>query len=222
MRSKVKISKKEMKEDKFTTFMLQFKDRFLDNWQVVAIAAAVVVIIIVAAVYYTNMQESKEFEATNRLSKAVMEYQRQNYQVAIVDFLEIVDSYGGQVASRARFYLANSYYNTRNYDEAINHFQMYIDKYRDDKISRASAIAGVAASLEGKREFAEAAAKYEEALQYYPESPSTPDFYLGGIRCYVAARDKAQSDRLLEEMKKEFAGTDYFRTASQLAMQLKI
>jgi TolA-binding protein len=222
MRSKVKISKKEMKEDKFTTFMLQFKDRFLDNWQTVAIAAAVVVIIVVAAVYYSNMQDTKKSEASARLGKAISEYQRQNYQVAIVDFREIVDSYGGHTAERARFYLASAYFNTRNYDEAIKYFQQYVDKYRDDKIMRASAMAGIAASLEGKREFTEAGTKYEEALKYYPHSPSAPDYYLGAIRCFVAARDKVRSDRLLEEMKQEYSGTDFYRTASQLAMQLKI
>ncbi len=222
MRSKVKISKRQMKEDKFTTFMLLSRDRILDNWQAVAIVAAVIIIIIVAAVYYTNMQEKKELEASNRLSKAIAELQRQNYQVAIVDFLEIVDSYGGRTAARAQFYLANAYFESRNYDKAITHFQRFIDKRHLDKMTTSSAIAGVAACLEGKREFAAAGEKYKEAVSYYPQSPSAPDYYLGAIRCFVAARDKVQADQLLEEMKKDFSETDFYRTASQLAMQLTI
>ena len=167
MGTKVKITKKQIKQDKFTTFMLQSKDWLSDNWQPVAIGAAVLVIAVVAVVYFVNVQETKGKEAGVRLSQAVANLNRGNYQEAILELNAIADEYGGRTGGMALFYLANAHYESRNYDQAIENYQKYIDKYSLDNLTTSSAIAGIAASLESKQEFLAAGDKYYEAIEYY-------------------------------------------------------
>ncbi|UCD16866.1 MAG: tetratricopeptide repeat protein, partial [Candidatus Zixiibacteriota bacterium] len=222
MRAKVKITKQQIKEDKFTTFVLRAKDRIVENWQVVSIAAAAAIIIIAGFVYYVNTQSSREATALNRLTRATAELQRRNYEAAITEFQAVADSYGGDAAGRAQFYLGNAYYGSKDYDEAIAAFQKYVDKYHLDKLSTSSAMAGIAASLENKQEFATAAERYREAVDYYPDSPSAPDYYLGAVRCYVQTGNRELAEQMVAVLKERYFGSDYYRTASQLAMQLNV
>lgn len=222
MRTKVKLTKQKIKEDKFTNYMLQSREWFLVNWQVVSIAAAAVIVVIVGAVYFFGMQEGKEAESLDRLNRAVAEARRQNYQVAILELKSIADSYGGSVGGLALFNLANAYYESKNYDEALNAYQQYADKYRQDKLMTSSAIAGAGACLENKQQFQPAGEKFLDALKFYPESPAAPDYYLSAIRNYVSAGDRGKVDSLLDEMKEKFPGTEYFRIATRYAMTLRL
>lgn len=221
MRTKVKLKKQQIKEDKFTNFILQSREWVSDNWQIVAIAAAVIVLITAGSVYYFKMRTNKEMDAANRLSKAMADIRQKNFQVAILDLKSISDDFGGEIGSTALFSLANAYYDSKNYDEAINTYKKYLDDYQIDDITTASALAGIAISLECKQEFLAAGDKFAEDLEKYSNSPSAADYYLGAIRNYVQGGDKQKADKMLTEMQEKFPQTDYLRTATRLAMQLK-
>jgi len=222
MRTKVKLKKQQIKEDKFTNFILQAREWVSDNWQVVAIGAGAVVLVVVGTVYYFRMRANKAIDGDNRLSQAMGEIRSQNYQVAIVDLKNLSDEFGGETGSTALFTLGNAYYDSKNYDEAINTFNKYLDDYKsEDNVQSASAIAGIAASLECKQEFLAAGDKFVEALTKYPNAPSADDYYLGAIRNYVQGGDKQKADKMLAEMQEKFPQTDYLRTATRLTMQLK-
>jgi TolA-binding protein len=221
MRTKVKITRQQIKEDKFTNYMLLTRDWFLDNWQIVAILAAVVALIIAGTVYFFRMKSSKELDAATRLTKAVAEIRRQNFQVAILELKTISDEFGGDIGGMALFNLGNAYYDSKNYDEAINSFKKYIDEYKLDKLTTASAYAGIAVSLECKGDFPAAGDKFVEAIRYYPDSPSAPDYYLGAVRTYVQAGDRTKADQMFKELEEKFPGLEYSRTAARLIAQLK-
>jgi len=222
MRTKVKLTKQDLKEDKFTTFMLQTRDWIQDNWQIVAITAAVIILIIAGGIYYSNMKTGKSDEAERRFAEAIGKYRQQNYQVAILDFNSIAEDYSGSVAASAAFYAANSYYESKNYDEAITHFQKYIDKYHADDITTASAIAGIAQCLEVKQEFPAAAEKFMEAVKGFPNSPALPDYLVGAVRNYVNAGMAEQAKQPMDQLDADFAGTDQQREATRLLMKLKL
>jgi TolA-binding protein len=222
MRSKVKISKRQIKEDKFTNFMLVTRDKILENWQVITIVAAAIIIVIVGTIYFANMKSTKSLEASNRLTRAIAEYRRQNYQVAILELTSISEEYSGRVAGLALFNLANAHFESNNYDEAMANFQKFLDDYDIDRLTKSSAIAGIGACLESKREFLAAGDKYQEAVDYYPESPSAPDYLLGAVRNYVLAGEREKMGQSLAELEEKYSGTDYAQTAARLAMKLKI
>ena len=221
MRSRIKISKQQMKQDSFTTFMLKAKDFFLENWQLTTIIIVAVVLVIVGVTYYANIKSNKQREAANRMSNAIGELRRQNYQVAILELNSIIDEYSGNVAGLAHFYAGNAYYESRNYDEAINSYRRYVDKFHQDKLTTASAMAGIAACLENKQEFQPAAEQFTKAADYYPAGANVPDYLVGAVRNYVNAGMRAEADKILARLEEDFSGTVYYRNAVDLAMQLK-
>lgn len=222
MRSKVKITKKQIKQDKFTNFMLQARDWCIENWQPLVIGVAVVIVAIVAIVYFLNVSEAKSKEGAMRLSMAVANLNRGNYQEAILELSDLSENYGGRTGGMALFYLANGHYESRNFDQAIENYQKFIDEYHIDDLTTASAIAGIAACLENKQEFLAAGDKFCEAIEYYPGSPLLPDFYLGAVRNYVNAGDLDKTEKTLAVLNEKFPNTESARVATRLSMSLKI
>ncbi len=221
MRTKVKLKKQQIKEDKFTTFVLQSREWLEEHWQIFAVSLAAVVVVIAGGLYYIKMRSDKEIQGADRLSKAETEWRRQNFQVAILEFKSLADSYGGNIGAQAQFDLANANYDSRNYDEAIIQFQTYIDKRHQDALTTASAMAGIADCLENKQQFQAAGDKFVETIKKFPGSPAEPDYYLGAIRNYVQGGEKQKVDSLMTEITAKYPGTDYLQTATRLSMQLK-
>ncbi|RKX17054.1 MAG: hypothetical protein DRP51_11500 [Candidatus Zixiibacteriota bacterium] len=222
MGTKIKLTKQQMKDDKFTTFMLQTRDWFMENWQIIGIAVVAIIVISIGAIYYSNMKSGQAEEATDRFAEAIAKYRQQNYQVAILDFNSIADEYSGPVAASAVFYAANSYFESKNYDEAIINYQKYIDKYHVDEIATSSSYAGIAACYETKQEFQLAAEKFLEAVSLYPGLTGEPDYLLGAVRNYVNAGMETEVQQTLDRLNKDYAGTDQQLVATQLAMKLLI
>ncbi len=202
--------------------MLQAKEWLMINLQVVAIAAAIVVLVIVGIVYFTGMKSGKQQEAAGRLTAAYAELKSGNNQVAILELSSIAEEYSGHVAAQAQFYLANAHYESRNYDEAIANFRKYIDKYHQNRVTTASAIAGIAFCMENKQEFIPAGDKFLEAIEFYPESPSTPDYYVGAVRSFTMAEDMVRAEQILEELKEKYPNSDDARRATMLVMRVNV
>jgi outer membrane protein assembly factor BamD (BamD/ComL family) len=222
MRTKVKLTKQQIKEDKFTNYMLLSRDWIVSNWQIMAIVGAILVISVVAIIYFTKMQSTKKVEASERLARAISEYRRQNYQVAILELKNLADEQGGEIGASALINLGNCYFDSKNYDEAINSFQRYYNEYKhDDPLTAASALAAVALSLENKREFLAAGDKFMEAIRFMPDSPGTPDYYVGAVRNYSLGGDFTKAETMLGELKDKFPGTEYIQNATTILMQSK-
>jgi TolA-binding protein len=221
MGTKIKITKQQIKEDKFTTFMFKTREWIEENWQVLSIVAAVVIIVIIGSVYYVNMQSKNRIDAADRMSKAVSELRQRNYQVAIVELNSIIDDYGGKIAGQAVFNLGNAYYESQNYDEAIRNYQLYIDKYKGDPIITSSAMAGIAACYENQQEFEKAGEQFLKAAQYNYQSPGAPGYLQGAVRNFVNAGDKDRTEEVLDILREEFPNSEQLTEATILAARLR-
>ncbi len=207
MHGKVKLTKREIKEDKFATFMLTAKDQFTENWQYVAIGGAVLVLLVAAVIYYFSSQSSSHVEAAQKLATAQMDFRSGNTQVAIMSLNQIVEDYGGKTAEQALFLLGKVNYESKNYPEAIRYFEQFISKYGSDNFQKSSALGGIAASLENQGQFAEAAAKYAEASAAWVGGPSEGEYLFGAMRCYLQVGEKEKAMTALTDLKARFPGT---------------
>lgn len=216
MQGKVKLTKREIKEDKFATFMLSAKDRMEDSWQFFAIGAAAVVLAIAAVIFFVSQQRSGTSESAQKFAQAQMEYRSGNTQVAVMSLNSIVDEYGGQTAQDALFLLGRINFETRNFPEAIRYWEQYINKYKEDKLNLAGAIGGIAASYENQGQYPEAAAKFMEAIDAYPEGPAVGDFRMGAMRSYLAAGRLAEAREQLTKIEADFANTELAQRAARL------
>ena len=226
MQSKVKLTKRQMKEDKFTTFMLTSKDRLQteleDKWQYYLIGAIVVVVLIWAAIWFLGRQTTQESGAATAYSKAMMSYMNRDNQVAALEFGQIVQDYGGtEFAANAAFILGNLNLENRSYDDAIRYYRMYLDEFAGTPLNRAAAQAGIATVAENQGKFAEAAAGFVQAAEANADGALRADYELGAIRNYLADGKIDQAETRLAILKDKYAGSDWTTRAIRLITEKK-
>ena len=221
MQSKIKLTKRQVKEDRFTTFMLTSKDKLQgeleDNWQYYVIGLAVVVVLIWALAWQSDRQSVKDFEAAEALSRAQSNYLGGgDKQVAILEFNQILEKYGStDAAGLATFVLGNLNLETRNYSEAIRYYQAYLD-FGGDDLDRAAAYAGIAAAHEDQGMYAEAAANFVQASGASLNGPLVPDYELGAMRNYLANGDVAQAEARLAILEEKYGDTELVNRGKRL------
>lgn len=216
MYQKVKLSKRQIKEDKFTAFMLKSKGWFEDNWQFVAIGVVVVIIAAVGLSYYVSSQQTSQQQAAMDLARAMGDYSGGNIQLAKSSLEGLVEEHGGIIAQKATFMLGKINYQTRNYQQAIEWWQKYASKYRDNKLNLAAALAGIAACHEDQARYDEAAAKFEEAYQAFPDGPLASDYLTGAMRNYLMLGQADEAFDKLEIITQEYEGTSVAQNATRL------
>ena len=217
MQQRVKLTKRQIKEDSFTTFMLKSRRWLLDNWQFVVIGAVAVVLVITAVIYYANSQTAKRHESAARYARALLDYRAGNNQVAIMSLSQILEDYGGtEVAAQAAFMLGKINYSVRNYPEAIRHFEMYLSDAKGTKLKRAGALAGIGASNEDQGIYAEAARYFVQAYEEYPDGPLAGDYQTSAMRNLLEAGLPDQAAERLEMLREEFPDTELLRRSERL------
>ncbi len=226
MQSKAKITKRQMKEDKFTTFMLASKDKlqseFEDKWQYYIIGAVVVIVLIWAGIWFIGRQSGQESGASEAFSKAMVSYQGGDNQVAILEFGQIIENYGGSdYAAQAAFILGNLNLDNRSFDEATRYFNKYLTDYTGTPLDRAAAQAGIATVAEDQGKYADAAAGFVKAAEAYTDGPLRPDYELGAIRNFIADGKIDQAEARLAILKEKYANTDWTTRAIRLITEKK-
>lgn len=214
MYGKVKLSKRQIKEDKFTAFMLNAKHQFLENWQFYIIGIIIVILLAFGIVYFINMQKSQKVEAADMYSQGVSEYRQQNFQLAITTFQSVIEDYSGtESAELSTYMVGQSNLVQQSYPEAIRYFQMYLDKYKDNKIDRAASYAGIGTALENQGQYAEAADKFVAAFNEDTLGPLIGDYQMATMRNYILANDMDNAKVHLDKIKELFPGTDLEKRA---------
>lgn len=222
MQSKMKLTKRQVKEDRFTTSMLTLKDRMQDEledkWQYYVIGLAVVVVLVWALIWQSDRQAAEEAAGAEAFSQAESNYLvGGDRQVAILEFGQIVDEYDGSAeAGRATFMLGNLNLQTRNYSEAIRYYQTYLNEFASEDADRAAAEAGIAAANEDQGLYAEAAQGFMKAIAAAPDGALAPDYQLGAMRNFLANGDLASAQARLDELLENQDGTDWAKQGQRM------
>ena len=209
MYGKVKLTKRQIKEDKFTTLMLTWKSIAEDNWQFLVIGVAAVVLLVVGAIYFTGYQADRVDQAAEKFARTMLDYRNGNSQIAILGFTQILDEHGDDaVAQKATFLLGNLHLASRNYDEAIRHYDLFLNKYRGNSFERAAALAGKATTLENQGLHVQAAQAFSAACDESADGPLVGDYLAGSLRNYLEAGDNAAAEEKLKIIVKKFEKSD--------------
>jgi outer membrane protein assembly factor BamD (BamD/ComL family) len=223
MSKTIKISKREIKEDKFTTFVLQAKDYVTEQWVYFAGGAAVLIVAVLIVSFLKSSAVKNEQQAVEIYNRAMGEMAGKNYQLAIVDFKTVVDQYGStSQGEMALFNLANAYLESKNFSDAKSCYERYLSKYSDDEFFTTSALAGVAACLAGEGDAAGAAEKYREAAEKYPKFQLAGEYYYQALYYYVKSGNLESAKVMLATINKDFPGSRYAREGPRLASEHNI
>lgn len=217
MQNRVKLTKRQIKEDKFTTVMLQSRGWFQDNWQFVAIGVFAVILLAVAVNFWVDSQANERQVAATKFARALNDYRGGNNQVASAGLSNIVEEHGGtDIATQSLFLLGKLNLRMRIFPEAIRNFEQFLKNERSDKLGRAAAHAGIAACNENQGLYSEAAAKYEAAINELPDGPLSGDYHFAAMRCYLELKDGEAARTHLETIEEKFDGSELVNRALRM------
>ena len=190
LKPKKKITKQDLKEDKFVKFTLQAKTYLDENSKQVFYMVSGILVVTLLIIVFVYAHNAKVEEARAQLGIAQVEYSNLNYDKVITRLESLIESYSGtNEADQGMFLLANVLYQKERYEESKNYFEKFIDSYSGSDILLASGIAGLAACYEKEKLFAEAAESYSKAASTAPDFVESDNYlYLSGI-CFSKAGD---------------------------------
>ncbi|PIQ95299.1 MAG: hypothetical protein COV67_15615 [Nitrospinae bacterium CG11_big_fil_rev_8_21_14_0_20_56_8] len=112
---------------------------------------------------------------------------------------------GESYKNRAALILADALYRIQNYDKAMQYYQEILDRSGEDQIIHQAAHAGLAYSLEGKKEYKKASDTYKVIIEQTSDIPKF-HLYFSLARTYALSGDTNGALQTLREMKTRFAG----------------
>ena len=214
LKPKKKLTKKEIKEDKFVQATMQAKAYVEENYQkVLGIVAGIfaVFLLIMVISYYRTQKEEK---SNTLLGEAQLEFQNLNYSKAKAMLNRLMEEYSGtNAAEEGKFLMANLYYREGKYSEAKEYFSDFLNNYDESEILVASAIAGYAACLAAEGNYAEAADEYRKAQEKAPEFVEAPNYlYLAGIN-YQKANQPEQAQEMFQQVVENYKDSSRYNDA---------
>jgi tetratricopeptide (TPR) repeat protein len=214
LKPKKKVTKQDLKEDKFVKFTLQAKSYIDENYQkLMRIALGVGAVIIILVFYYYNSQETAK-EANSQLGIAEIEYKNGNLPKASERLERLIEEYEGtDSADKGLFLLANIYYQQKRYEDARIHFDKFVSAYSGSNILLASGYAGLAACEEVNGNYLEAAKLYEKAADRAPDFPESDNYYYLSALCYKRAEEPEKARSIFEQLVSEAKSSQRVRDA---------
>lgn len=215
-----KISKRQMKDDQFVRTVLEARDWALDNLTWVLIGVGAVVVLIVGIWFIGSQSSAKSQSAYDLLGRAEMEMRTGQSQLAVIDFQKVLDDYSSSPAANlACFKLANAYYDQGDFVKAEEYYNLYLDKYVIDDISRYSAMEGIAGSYGGQGRFGEAATKFLEVAKLNKKSVTYPYDLFYAVDNAIKAEDHETAKEAFALLEKEGITSELYRTAKILMIE---
>ncbi len=203
LKPRKKITRREIKQDKLVTYYFKATDFVHQQGPRLLLIVGLMLAIVIAASVFSRMQTKNEKVAVVELTKAQSRYNNHDFEEAVEILKKLVDDYGSTKSGKiAKFYLANAYYNLKDYNEAEKYFKEYGDG--DDNLG-ASAISGLAACWEEQGKFKEAAEMYKKAAEKFSDGFMAPENLYHSARCYAIAGNIAEARKILNDLIEKYA-----------------
>jgi TolA-binding protein len=222
IKARKKISKRELKQDTLITTLVKAENFFAQYKRYVSYGVTAVVVLIVIAFIYSNNRKADEEKAAVELSKITQQYQMEQYEIAIngipeknvMGLLKIVDNFGSsESGQQAKLYLAECYYATGKFDDALKYFEDYNGDLPELK---AAAISGAASCYEIKNDCKKAAELFEKAGNKYSAIPSAAGNLVNAARNYGLIGESERAKMLLKKVKTEYPQSQEARDVDRL------
>lgn len=196
-----RITKKEMKQDKFVTYSLKISEWIQKHLNEVLMGAGGVILVAVIVFFILSSQAKRGRKASDLLGKANLELQAGNLGQAVTDLQTVVNKYGStKDAGRATFFLASAFYYAEDYVQAQSMFEKYLEKYKENILLTASAQAGIADCHMQKGNYVQAAEEFVKAASLNPQGFLAPQYLLRATSAYLDADQKDKARETLNKL----------------------
>ena len=185
LKARKRISKRQIKEDKFVTFYFKALDFYKAHSSKVTIGLIAISAIIILIFFLIQSKKTAELNASEQLARANTEIGRGELQQAVDILSNMSENYSGtRSASKGVYLLAYTYFQKGEYENAITSFEKYLDDYADDSILSSAAYSGLGACYEQLGKFLEAAQSYEKGATKFTDNYNAPQQLMDAGRCY--------------------------------------
>jgi len=217
-----KITRKELKQDRFITATLKAKDFLEKNSKLVIRSIFGLLIVVVIIVFFVRSKQTANVNAANMLSRVQFMLGGPQQEAAVDSLKIIVDRYDGTAAAgKATYLLAKIYWEKNDFENAKVYFKKYIDDYFNETVVSQSAFAGYADCLIREEDYQGAAEYYERAAEVDPEYPETPEFLFSAATAYKDAGKIEKAQKLVERLLADFNNPQIKNKAEVLLEGLK-
>ncbi len=200
-----RITKKEIKQDKFVTFSLKLSEWVQKHLNQVLMAAGGIIVAAALVVFLITSHAKKERMAAELFGQANLELQSGNIGAAVSDLQTLISKYGGSgSAGQATYYLASAYFFARDYAQSQSWFESYLDKYHDDNLLTSSAHAGIADCYEQQGEYLQAGDSFLKAVSAFPSGFLAPQYLLQAAYAFHKAGEKNRASEALGRIVSEY------------------
>jgi outer membrane protein assembly factor BamD (BamD/ComL family) len=197
MGSKRRLSKKQLKQDKFVSTTFELARFFQENLRKTVIYLIAVAVVVGAVLYYLDYRSHKEMRAARLLWSGQVDYDSQNYPLAISDLEKVrKDFTGTKIGDEAMYMLAEAYYQEKKYKEAEDALKEFDAEYDTRSPMSYQAHELLGCILEDQNSFVEAAAAYIRASESARFDYQRVKARLDAARAYSMADD---TQKALEE-----------------------
>ncbi len=219
---KVKVTKKELKRDRFVESVLNLYNWGKARWRYLFIGFSVLILAIIIILSFKSTFNAKEKNSQLEMTGALDIYVSGDFKQAVELFTNIKQTYYGTNASKmSNYYIGMCNLNIatmqknpeENYNNAIKSFKQFLKfKIGMDEI-RSAAYIGIAKSFEGLNQIDSAFVYYNYAIEKLPTNAYTPEAYLGLARYYEAKYQVEEALNTYEKIIYLFKNTTYSQQA---------
>lgn len=228
LRPKKQMYRKVVKQDPIMAKYDDAVDFYGANKKIIGTVLTVLVVAAIGAFAWFNNVKANDEKATALLSSVVGFFDNGQYAIAIEGvpernikgLKEIVDEYGNTDSGNlARFYLANAYFQTGKFEEALSHFE---DFGASDPLLSVSRFAGIAGCYEALGKFGDAAEYFEKAATKYPKNVEAASLLHQSATNYSLAGKAEKAVDLFKLLKKDYPTTTFGRDADRYIAKLSL
>jgi tetratricopeptide (TPR) repeat protein len=223
LKPKKKLTKRELKQDKFVTFTLKAKDFLEENSKLLIRAGIGLLILIILASFYYRSKRSANIEANSLLGEAQLASQLGDLDREETVLTRLVEDFDGVKSSgQGCFLLAKLYWEREDFENAKKYFKKYIDDYADDNLLFSGALAGYADCLNHEGLKSEAADYYERAARVDRSLPSTASYLFSAALAYYEVEDFDKAKKIAEDLINNYETSGYKNKAEILLSKIKL
>jgi len=223
LKPKRKISRRELKEDKFVLTVLKAREWFETHSRKVFYGIVALLAVFLLVSFYSQSRKKAEEAASYMLSQAQLALAKGDENTAIARLNDLTDRYEGtSSAGYATFLLGKIYWQKNDTLKAEEYFKKYIEDYSGDRFITPAALAGYADCLVLKGQYEEAAQQYQRAAEINPEFPMAPVYLFSAAMAYSDAGKIDRALPLLKKIVEDYESSPYRDRAELLLAQLEL
>ena len=201
LKPKKKITRQEIKKDPVLEWIAKAENYIRENGKLLSYVALGVVVVAVVSVLLMRSKRTANLEAAGKLGIAEMALTRGDYENALIQLEDLVDTYKGtRSADIATLLLAQTHLDQGEYESAEGYFRDYIDARGADPLMLASAYNGLGICAENHDDMEGAAAYFAKAAGKATYKFQEHEYGINQARSLIKLGKIAEAESLVQHL----------------------